>query len=145
MYSVRRTTTTGLHPQRTAALLTTEMLFVLPIFGVLLAGMVELGLLVQGHNVVQLAAIEGARAASLHYPHTDQRDQAILAAVHQVLGKQQWKDAAVVLFAGNHVSGEPVTVIVQLPMSQVAPDLLGPLGISIQGRLLVAQATMTKQ
>ncbi len=144
MQPVRRTSCGSPHPRRTGALLTAELLFVLPIFGVLLAGMVELGLLVQGRNVVQLAAIEGARAASLHYPDVEQRNQAILAAVRQVLGKQEWKDAAVVLFAGSDVSGEPVTVIVQLPMHIVAPDLLGPVGISIQGRLLVAQATMTK-
>lgn len=145
MYPVRPTPCGSTHPRRTGAVLTAELLFVLPIFGTMLAGMVELGLLVQGRNVVQLAAIEGARAASLHYPDPDQRNQAILAAVRQVLGKQEWKDAAVVLFAGSDVSGEPVTVIVQLPMHKVAPDLLGPLGISIQGRLLVAQATMTKQ
>ena len=131
--------------QRLGAILTTEMLFVLPIFGILMAGTVELGLLVQGRNVVQLAAIEGARAASLHYPHPAQRDQAVVAAVHQVLAKEQWKQQATVFLAGSDLSGEPVTVIVQLPMHLAAPDLLAPLGISIQGRQLSAQATMTKQ
>jgi len=73
------------------------------------------------------------------------KDEAIVAAVHQVLAKKEWKEQATVFFAGSDLSGEPVTVIVQLPMHLAAPDLLAPLGISIQGRQLSAQATMTKQ
>ena len=130
---------------RQGAVLTTEMLFVLPLFGVLLTGTVELGLLMQGQNLVQLASIEGARAAALEYPHPDQLDAAVRAAVQRVLHKPAMVQQVQIFLTGGTVPGQPVTVVVQVPMTAAAPDLLALLGISIQGRYLVAQATMTKQ
>ncbi len=130
--------------QRRGAVLTTEMLFVLPVFGLVLTGAVELGLLAQARNLVQLASIEGARAAVASYPHPSQREQAIRNAVARVLVKPQLVNRAQIFLTGGDHPGEPVTVIVQVPMDAAAPDLLAVIGISLQGRWLVAQATMTQ-
>jgi hypothetical protein len=117
-----------------------ELVFTLPILGVLLLGLLEFSLVFFARADVVEACRAGARKATLH--GTTQQD--IEDEVRRVLapGLQNGLRVDANLDAAT---GEVVTVAVSTPMSDAAPDLLWPIGFSLEGRQLYCETRMVKE
>jgi Flp pilus assembly protein TadG len=122
-----------------------ELLLVLPILLALVAGMVEFSLLLGARQQLVAASREGARVAAQGGDPME-----VDRAVRTFLGQGSLQAAQVqsVLTdaAGNPLStGDSVQVVVQLPATQAAPDLLAFVGVSLHDQVLVARTVMRKE
>jgi hypothetical protein len=147
----------GLHKQarrRKGAVLSIELVMVLPILLVVLLASVEFGILLMATQGVGAAANVGARAAAL--PSSSRAR--VEAAVNAALDGWVWQDEhEVVIFVNNNrvtptddylasaVTGDVVSVTVNVPMDQAAPDLLRYFGISIAGKELTTTYVTRKE
>ena len=61
------------------------------------------------------------------------------------MGKPALIQNCLVEVQGGRNSGDEVSVVVRVPMSAAAPDLLGFFGFRLQDRMLVAQTVMRKE
>ncbi|MGL4552120.1 MAG: TadE/TadG family type IV pilus assembly protein [Gemmataceae bacterium] len=122
-----------------------ELLFVLPILLTILLGTVELSLWLSAQQMVGLAAREATRVAATGGGQAD-----VEAAVRATLGEGRFARSTVTATLndvnGDPVEpGEPVSVVVRLPVEAVVPDLLAFAGLSIRNLLLVGQTVMRKE
>ncbi|MFO0879667.1 MAG: TadE/TadG family type IV pilus assembly protein [Gemmataceae bacterium] len=122
-----------------------ELLFVLPVLLAVLLASVEFSLWLTAQQQVALAGREGARVAS-----TGGTEEEIQNAVRLVLGEPRYDRSTVTVTItdelGNPLtSGDPVAVVVQLPVRYVVPDLLAFIGLSIRNQVLVNQTVMRKE
>ncbi len=120
--------------------LTMELIFVLPILGVLLLGLFEYSLLFHARGEVVDASRAGARFASLPGCTPEAVEQQVLIT----LSPRLRSNAEVVVEAGAY-SGDPVQVSVRVPMTSASPDLLWPIGFSLQGQYLLSETRMVKE
>jgi Flp pilus assembly protein TadG len=132
-------------PRRRKGQVAVEMLLVLPILLAVLVGTVEFSLWLTAQQQVNLATREGARAAATGGSAAD-----VNHAVRLALGDQRFQQATVQAHlndsAGNPLpSGQPVSVLVQLPAGAVVPDLLAFVGLSIRNQTLIGQTVMRKE
>jgi Flp pilus assembly protein TadG len=130
---------------RLGAVLSVELLLVLPILGALCLGIVELSLLLMGMQRVEAASSAACRVATLPASDPAALEQAVRAAAAQALLKQPLVQAQEIQFDLGQFPGDPVMVEVRVPMTAAAPDLLNMLGISLQGRKLVSRTVMRKE
>jgi hypothetical protein len=127
--------------RRTGAVLSTEMIFVLPlVFGLLLA-VVEVSFLWVGSHRTAAAARAGCWVARL--AGSDEAE--IQQEVCRVLGKQLMIDAHKTRILRGPYSGDPVLVEVCVPMRAAAPDMLGMLGFGLGERKFVAHCLMRRE
>lgn len=127
-------------PVRRRGVLSMELVFTLPILGVLLAGLLEFSLVFFARADMAQACRAGARKATLY--GVTQQD--VEAEVRRVLTPRL--HAGLQVLADMQVrTGEPVTVAVRAPMSAAAPDLLWPIGFSLEGRDLYCETRMVKE
>ncbi len=117
-----------------------ELVFTLPILGLMLFALFEFSMLFFARATVLEASRNGARQASL--PSVSRED--VVATVRRVLPPRLREDAQVYVNAGRE-TGDVVAVIVAVPMSNASPDLLWPVGFSLRGRNLVAETRMIKE
>jgi hypothetical protein len=122
-----------------------EALLVLPVLGLIVLGMVELGLLMGLQEQLQAACREGGRVAALGGSEQD-----VAAAVERHLGGGELSQAQIetVLRYQNGkpvASGDPVEVWVSIPATAVVPDLLWFVGFSLEKQTLVARTVMRKE
>lgn len=120
--------------------LTMELIFVLPILGVLLLGLFEYSLLFFARSEVVDASRAGARIASLPGASAIDVEEHVLAT----LSPRLRTSAEVGVEAGAY-TGDPVIVAVRVPMASAAPDLLWPIGFSLEGNHLVSETRMVKE
>lgn len=126
---------------RTGAVLSTELVFALPIvFGLLLA-VLEVSLIWVGNHRVAAAARAGCWVARL----AGSTEAEVEKEVVQTLGKgplvMMHKTRVI---RGPH-SGDPVLVEVSAPMRAASPDMLGILGFGLGDRKLTAQCLMRRE
>ncbi|MFO1091869.1 MAG: TadE/TadG family type IV pilus assembly protein [Planctomycetaceae bacterium] len=129
-------------PQRARrrGVLSMELVFTLPILGVLLAGLLEFSVLFFARADVVEACRAGARKATLYgVTQIDVENE-----IRRVLAPRLQRGMRVTTKL-NVGSGDLVTVSVSTPMSTAAPDLLWPIGFSLQGRNLYCQTRMAKE
>lgn len=119
--------------------LSMELVLTLPILGILLFGIFEFSLLFFAQGSVAEASRLGARRATLQ----GAVDEDIHRDVQAALGRLY--SAAEVNVSGAAYTGEPVSVAVAVPMAAVSPDLLWPIGFSLEGRYLTSQTRMVKE
>ena len=131
--------------ERIAALLSVELLLVLPILAVMFLGMIEFSLLLMGVQRVQSAANAACRVATLPIADPATLDQSVRDAAVKALGKAPLVAAYQISYDAGQYAGDPVAVEVVVPMTAAAPDLLAVLGLSLQGRQVTAQTVMRKQ
>lgn len=112
----------------------------LPILLVVLLALFEFTLLFFARSEVVDACRNGARAATLPGATYDSIEQQIRKSLNPRMQRGLWLE-----LHGGERSGDVVTVILHVPMSAAAPDLLWPCGFSLQGRELVAQTNMVKE
>jgi len=130
-----------LRPKRAGAILSTELLLVLPILTAILFAFVEFSMLWAGNQQVVAAARAGCRVASMQGATVEEVER----VVHLTLGRPRYVAASQVeVLLGKH-TGDPVAVEVRLPMAAVAPDLLALLGFRLGDRELVADMVMRKE
>ena len=128
--------------KRRRGALAMELLFALPIMLAVLLAMVEFSILLSARQQVTSAAREAARVAALGGSPTE-----IRTIVDRFLGPQVAQiEATLNDVNGNPLpSGEPIQVVVSVPMFRMVPELLGFIGFSLRGQELTARAVMRKE
>lgn len=119
---------------------TMEVALALPVFALLLLGMVEFTMLFYCRGTLVEASRAGARAAT----RLGATRRTIENEVRQVLPPPLHDELEIWVSEASR-SGQPVTVAVRVPMRHAAPDLLWLAGYSLAGRVLHAEATMIKE
>ncbi len=127
-------------PSRRGFLNSAELVLVLPILAVLLAGLVEFSLLFFARGEIVDAARAAARIAS--YPGAT--DQDIEREVRRMLSPRLQRGMKIRWKPGEH-PGDVVVVGIAVPMTAATPDLLWPIGLSVRGRQLYAEARMRRE
>ena len=126
--------------RRRGAILTTELLLVLPIFLLLLGAIVELTLLVTARNQMANVAHAATRQLCLGRPS----DDAVRQQVSQLLGATLSKNASIEITRGQR-AGDLANVRLVIPMRNASPDLLWVTVFSVGNRVLVADAPMVRE
>lgn len=126
--------------KRGGFLTSAELVLVLPILAVLLAGLVEFSLLFFARGEVVDAARAAARIAS--YPGATEQD--IEREVRRMLSPRLQRGMKIHWKPGEY-PGDLVVVGVAVPMNSATPDLLWPIGLSVRGRQLYAEARMRRE
>ena len=121
-----------------------ELLLVLPLLLALLFGMIQFSILLSSRQVLLAASQEGARVAAQGGNVLE-----VETAARRVLGTGSLGQAQVVSLLtdgqGNPApAGAAVTVCVQMPADQAAPNLLRFIGLNIQ-EPIVACTTLRKE
>src|SRR5262245_45570198 len=119
--------------------ITIEAILLLPVFLVVLFATIELGLVLMARQQLLTARREGARVGALGGDESE-----VLAAVGRVLGDGNLAAADVQTRLTDDSglplpAGETVDVIVDLPATAAAPDLLRFIGYSLDGQRIVAR------
>lgn len=112
----------------------------LPILGIVLLALFEFSVLFFARGTLVEACRIGCRKATLHGAHVEQIEH----EVRRVLAPRM--HSGLVVEASSEVkSGDVVVVAVRVPMNVAAPDLLWPVGITLEGRYLYAESRMIKE
>jgi Flp pilus assembly protein TadG len=140
--------------RRKGAVLSIELVMVVPILLSLLLAAVEFGILLMATQGVGAAANIGSRAAAVPSSNL----ASVEAAVNTALDGWAWRGKHKVLIFVNGqkatpgddrlasaVTGDVVSVTVNVPMNQAAPDLLRYFGISIAGKELTTTYVTRKE
>lgn len=128
------------HPNRRGAVLSMELVLVLPLFLLLIFSLVEFSMLTAGQARVASAAQAGARYMSL----SGAEESAVQARVAQVLGSDLSAVCSIAVQPANYV-GETGYVTVSVPMQSASPDLLWFIGFGLAGRSLEMRAGMVAE
>src|SRR5262249_54755125 len=107
---------------------------------IVLMGVFEFSILFFARSSVVQACRVAARQASLGV--TDEAE--ILAVVNRVLSPNLQNGHRVYVGPAPR-SGDVTTVGLQVPMTTAAPDLLWPVGFSLQGRYLTEETTLVRE
>lgn len=126
---------------RRGAVLSMELLLVLPVVLTVLFGLIEFSMVWTGAQRVQDAAKAGCRIASL--PGSD--ELAVRHAVEQVLQKDALIETYELQIEGGEFSGDEVAVRLRVPMDAAAPNLLMMLGYNLEDRHLKGLAVMRRE
>jgi uncharacterized protein (UPF0333 family) len=127
-------------PARRRGVMTIELLLVLPILLFVILAVFEFSILLFARSSVVQACRVAARQASLTAVDQNQVED----VVRQVLSPNLQSNMVVNYVPGNR-SGDVTTVFVQVPMTNAAPDLLWPIGFSLQGRYLTQETCVVRE
>ena len=125
---------------RRRGVLSMELVLTLPILFILLLGLFEFTMLFYSRSLIVEATRVGARKASL----PGATEQSVQDDVLQVLSPRLQTGIQVGVDLGTH-SGDVVVVSVQTPMTSACPDLLWPIGVSLNGRNLYSETRMIRE
>jgi Flp pilus assembly protein TadG len=122
-----------------------ELLLVFPILLGLLLAMVQFSMLLVARQQLAGASREAARVAAQGGDLT-----AVQTTAELYLGQGNLSNAQVMATLTDSSgmplpSGAPVSVTVQVPANQAAPDLLAFFGVSIKDEVVSAQTVMRKE
>ena len=108
----------------------------------------EFSLLWSARHLLNAAAFEAARAAAMPAPTNADRCDAAMDAADSVLVKPRFRDPTIgytmTCDAGMY-HGDMVKIVIEMPMTTASPDLLGIIGISIEDKMLTAEAVAARQ
>lgn len=120
--------------------LSLELILTLPILLIVLMGLFEFTVLFYSRSLVVEATRVGARKASLPGATAESVEEEI----RNVLSPRLQTGIQVGVDLGLH-SGDVVVVSVQTPMTSASPDLLWPIGLSLNGRNLYSETRMIRE
>ena len=123
-----------------AGVLSMELVLVLPILALVLSGLFEFTLLFFARGEVVEASRIGARLATL--PGATAED--VEHEVRRVL-RPRFHDSLRVAGTLGEKSGDVVVVVVTVAMADASPNLLWPIGYSLQGRRLLSETCMIRE
>lgn len=126
--------------RRRRGMLSMELILTLPILLIVLMGLFEFMMLFYSRSLVVEATRVGARKASM--PGATQ--ESVEEEVRLVLSPSLQTGMQVEVDMGLN-SGDVVVVSVQMPMSSACPDLLWPIGLSLEGRNLYSETRMIRE
>ncbi|MFM9966409.1 MAG: TadE/TadG family type IV pilus assembly protein [Planctomycetaceae bacterium] len=127
-------------PRRRAGVLSMELAMTLPILALVLAGLFEFTMLFFARGEVVEASRVAARKASLPGATVEDVEDEVLKVLHPRYHNSLQVDAQL-----GEKSGDVVAVLVTVAMSDAAPDLLWPIGYSLQGRPLLSETCMIRE
>lgn len=131
--------------RRAGALISTEMLFVVPIVFALVVALVEFGFLWSASHKVHLAAQAACRVGTRPCSNLLLLDKAVREAAKTALvDKRLAANHRLVFRPGEH-TGDPVTVELRVPMGAASPDMLAIVGFSLRNRYLTSRVVMSKE
>jgi hypothetical protein len=130
---------------RKGAILSLELLLVLPILWVVCFGFVEFSLLLMSMQRVQAASSAACRVGTLPTTDLEAQQTAMNDAVKAALGQPGLIASYQMQSQVGQFSGDPVQVEISVPMTAAAPNLLLMVGFNLEGRQLVARTEMCKQ
>lgn len=122
---------------RRGAILSMELVLVLPIFLLLLFATVEFSVLISTRTRLAEIARSAARHMSVSGASPDQVEQ----RVRTMLGPSLASDCRVRV-VHDQTAGSLGNVRIDVPMNRAAPDLLWMVGFGLQGRALSVDAPM---
>lgn len=117
-----------------------ELVLVLPIVLTLILGLFEFSLLFFARGEVVDASRSGARRAILPGATIVDIEEEVLATL-----SPRMRARAEVQVDPGEFTGDPVLVEVRVPMAAAAPDLLWPIGFSLQGSDLISTTRMVRE
>lgn len=138
---VRRDFVRAARRPRRGALMSMELVIVLPILIAMFFAMIEFSMLWSAKQRLKDASLAGCRVAT--FPGAT--EPAVRQAVEAALNKQPLVKTYTVQVDGGWRSGDDVAVTVQVPMRAAAPDLLGLFGLGMGRQSLVSQTIMRKE
>jgi len=130
---------------RKGALLSTELLFVLPILAGLLFAMVEFSMLLSAKQQIKSASRLACRVASLPAADPVQLEHVVRGAAEQGLVRSSLIESYELRFDPGQNTGDEVVAEVRVPMRAAAPNLLSVVGFNLKGRHLTARTVMRKE
>ena len=138
----RRASSSAKRPRsrRRLGVLTIELVMVLPILMIVLMAVFEFSILFFARSSVVQASRLAARQASLGVTDEEQINQ----VVNRVLSPALQRGHQVYVIPASR-AGEITTVGLRVPMKSAAPDLLWPIGFSLQGRYLVEETSLVRE
>lgn len=125
---------------RRGAILSMELVLILPIFLLLIFSIVEFSMLMSAHTRVANAAHSGARLMSLRGASADEVEE----QVNSLLGTALSKNCQIDVQPASH-AGEIGRVSVRVPMKNASPDLLWIAGYGLAHRSISAEAQMVME
>ncbi len=123
-----------------SGVLSMELALTLPILSLMLAGLFEFTMLFFSRGEVVEASRVAARKASLPGVTAEDVEDEVLKVLHP-----RFHDSLQVDTQLGEKSGDVVAVLVTVAMSDAAPDLLWPIGYSLQGRPLLSETCMIRE
>lgn len=130
---------------RCGAILSVELLLVLPLLVALFLAVVEWSLLLSAQQLVQTAAQTACRTGTLPIGELATLEVAVRRAAEQSLVKPELIRASTLSFVPGEDVGDNVIVEIRVPMRAAAPDLLGAFAFSLKGRELVGRSVLRKE
>lgn len=127
--------------RRKGALLSVELVLVLPIVIALFMALIEFSLLWSANQRVKEASLAGCRVATF----VGSNVPAIQQAVETALYKQSLINHYKVDVDGGTQTGDPIAITVRVPMKAASPDLLRLFGFNLSGRHLISQTIMRRE
>ena len=126
--------------RRRSGVLSMELALTLPILALVLAGLFEFTMLFFARGEVVEASRVAARKASLPGATVEDVEDEVLKVLHPRFHNSLQVDSQL-----GEKSGDVVAVVVPVAMSDAAPDLLWPIGYSLQGRPLLSETCMIRE
>ena len=123
-----------------SGVLSMELALTLPILALVLAGLFEFTMLFFARGEVVEASRVAARKASLPGATAEDVEDEVLKVLHPRFHNSLQVDSQL-----GEKSGDVVAVVVTVAMSDAAPDLLWPIGYSLQGRPLLSETCMIRE
>ena len=130
--------------ERKGAILSMELVLVLPIFLLLIFSIVEFSMLMSAQTRVANAAQNGARMLSICGVPSASAEAEVRARVKQLLGPALAHQSVVTIQPGSYAS-DLGRVHVQVPMRNACPDLLWMTGFSVSHRTINCDAAMAME
>lgn len=130
---------------RLGAILSYELMLVLPIVLALVVALVEFGLLWSASHKVQLAAQVACRVGTRPCDRVLAQDEAVRLAAERALIDRRLVASHRLTFRPATRTGEPVSVEIKVPMGAASPDMLALFGYSLKNRFLVSRVVMSKE
>ncbi len=132
--------TIAFRKHRRSGVLSMELVLTLPILALLLAGLLEFTMLFFARGEVVEASRVAARKATLPGVTLEDVEDEVLKVLHP-----RFHHSVQVAAELGERSGDVVAVVVTVDMSAAAPDLLWPIGYSLQGRPLLSETCMIRE
>ena len=134
--------------KRRGAVFSIEMMMLISVLIPMMFALTEFSLLWSARHLLNAAAFEAARAAAMPAPTNADRCDAAMDAADSVLVKPRFRDPTIgytmTCDAGMY-HGDMVKIVIEMPMTTASPDLLGIIGISIEDKMLTAEAVAARQ
>lgn len=137
----RNSTRSSARKRRLGAVLSMELIFVLPILLALILASVEFGMLWSSGRRVEEAAAAGCRTASFRGAD----EAAIRRSIERTLDRASLVKNYAIDVRRDLPDPSEVCVTISVPMKAAAPDMLGIIGFTLGSRKITAQSVMRKE